>query len=121
MVSKALSYLEAGDLSIMSFGESAKVLHPLGDAFTDDNGARILAELTFEQKRTKMCEVIDMAIAMFTGSRRRNAAQLLLLVSDGRGVFSEGLDSVRFAVRRALTAGVFIVFLVIDDPKASVS
>lgn len=67
-----------------------------------------------------MREAIDMGVAMLAGTRRPNAAQLLLMVSDGRGVFSEGLDPVRLAVRRALTAGVFIVFLIIDDPKSQV-
>lgn len=40
LISKAMTYLEVGQLSIMSFGERVKVLHPLGEAFTEQNGSR---------------------------------------------------------------------------------
>lgn len=40
LVSKALTLLEAGELSVLSFGESSKVLHPLGEPFTEETGAR---------------------------------------------------------------------------------
>lgn len=57
-------------------------------------------------------------------SRQSNAqsdlAQLLLIVSDGRGVFSEGRELVEQAVRAAREARVFIVFLAIEDPHSKV-
>lgn len=48
-------------------------------------------------------------------------AQLLLIVSDGRGMFVEGRDRVTAAVRAAQTANVFIIFVVIDSPNSRVS
>uniref|UniRef100_A0A8W8MJU2 Midasin n=2 Tax=Magallana gigas TaxID=29159 RepID=A0A8W8MJU2_MAGGI len=44
-------------------------------------------------------------------------SQLLLIVSDGRGLFSEGMETVKSAVRQAREANVFLVFVVIDNPQ----
>lgn len=40
LISKALTYLEAGQLGVISFGEDVNVLHPLGETFTQESGAR---------------------------------------------------------------------------------
>ena len=47
-------------------------------------------------------------------------AQLLLIVSDGRGLFMEGMETVKTAVRQAREAKVFIVFVIIDSPNNKV-
>lgn len=48
-------------------------------------------------------------------------SQLLLIVSDGRGLFSEGMEMVKSAVRQAREANVFLVFVVIDNPQNKVN
>lgn len=40
LISKAMGYLEVGELSVISFGETATVLHPLGQPFTENSGSR---------------------------------------------------------------------------------
>lgn len=40
LVSKALSLIEAGELGVISFGERSRVLHPLGEPFTTQTGAK---------------------------------------------------------------------------------
>ena len=52
---------------------------------------------------------------------RPETAQLLLIVSDGRGINAEGLGVVRRAVRQAREANVFLVFIILDDPKNQAS
>lgn len=47
-------------------------------------------------------------------------SQLLLIVSDGRGLFMEGMEVVMSAVRQAREANVFIVFVIIDNPQNKV-
>lgn len=47
-------------------------------------------------------------------------AQLLLVVSDGRGLFMEGMDVVKTAVRQARAANIFLVFVIIDNPQCKV-
>lgn len=51
---------------------------------------------------------------------RPETAQLLLIVSDGRGVFAEGPSIVRNAVRHAREVNIFLVFIVLDEPKNKV-
>ena len=48
-------------------------------------------------------------------------SQLLLVVSDGRGLFLEGMEKVKAAVRAARDANVFLVFLALDNPENKVS
>lgn len=49
------------------------------------------------------------------------AAQLLLVVSDGRGLFLEGKDRVLAAVQAAQSANIFVIFVVLDNPSSRVS
>lgn len=48
-------------------------------------------------------------------------AQLLVVVSDGRGLFLEGKERVMAGVRAARGANVFVIFVVLDNPNSRVS
>lgn len=50
-----------------------------------------------------------------------DTAQLLVIVSDGRGLFLEGKERVMAAVRAACSANVFVIFIVLDNPNSRVS
>jgi midasin len=47
-------------------------------------------------------------------------ARLLVIVSDGRGIFSEGELRVIQSVRRARQQGIFLVYVIIDNPDNKV-
>ncbi|TNN85364.1 Midasin [Liparis tanakae] len=49
---------------------------------------------------------------------RPETAQLLVIVSDGRGLFLEGKERVMAAVRAARSANVFIMFVALDNPNS---
>lgn len=54
----------------------------------------------------------------FTGNPvQRETAQLLIIVSDGR-LMSEGTELVKGTIRRARENGIFIVYLLLDNPTA---
>lgn len=40
LICKAMTYLEVGQLGVVSFGEQVQVLHPLGETFTEQSGSR---------------------------------------------------------------------------------
>uniref|UniRef100_A0A915IPR2 Midasin n=1 Tax=Romanomermis culicivorax TaxID=13658 RepID=A0A915IPR2_ROMCU len=44
-------------------------------------------------------------------------AQLLLIVSDGRGIFGPGMEKVKSAVQKAISRQLFIVFVILDNPN----
>ena len=51
---------------------------------------------------------------------QQETSQLLVILSDGRGLFLEGMETVRQAVRQAREANVFVVFVIIDNPENKV-
>ncbi|XP_017784384.1 PREDICTED: midasin [Nicrophorus vespilloides] len=125
LISKALSLLESGQLSILSFGEDTEVLHKLSDQFTDDSGSKLLQKFQFGQKKTCVAKMVDFATEMLNGSSATFVdsllAKLLIVMSDGRGIFSEGESFVQQAVRRAKLSNIFIIFVIIDNPENTTS
>merc|ERR1719270_970044 len=121
-ISSALSLLEAGQLGVIRFGAKAEIVHGLDQQWGAQAGRRVEGQFGFEQKETSMVSLLNLATALFT-SRRGQAArglavsQLLVIVSDGRGIFHEGKEKVRQAVMRARQAGYFCLFLIVENPE----
>ncbi|XP_043927744.1 midasin [Protopterus annectens] len=124
VIGNALSLLEVGQIAICSFGETFQLLHPFHEQFSDQSGARILRHCKFQQKKTKIAQFLDAVADMFVASRQQSqissleTSQLLLIVSDGRGLFLEGKERVISAVQGARDANVFVIFVVLDDPNS---
>ncbi|CAH0557511.1 unnamed protein product [Brassicogethes aeneus] len=120
LISKALTLLESGQLSILSFGENTEIVHKLADQFTEKSGVKLLQKFKFDQNKTCISKLVDFSTEMFNQSQMHSSAlnaKLLVIVSDGRGVFSEGETFVRQAVRRAKLSNIFMVFVIIDSPE----
>jgi hypothetical protein len=70
--------------------------------------------------------MLNVSIDLFNTSQSKSAksnstgsvpvSKLLIILSDGRGIFYEGIERVKTAVQNALLNGVFIVFVIIDIP-----
>lgn len=66
--------------------------------------------------------MLDVCTQMMNYEKKgEDTAKLLIIISDGRGAFSEGLDKVKMAVQRTTDSGIFVVFIIIDNPKSKVS
>lgn len=121
LISKALSLLESGKLSILSFGENTEILHRLDDTFTERTGSKLLQKFRFDQQKTCIGKLVDFANEMLNSASRLHSnslnAKLLIIISDGRGIFSEGETYVRQAVRTAKLSNVFMIFVIIDNPQ----
>ncbi len=126
VLARSLGLLESGQLGVVRFGEEAEVVHPFEEAWTEGSGARLLGRFTFAQRSTRMAHLLDFSTAVLGEGRERTPtsgtlapelAQLLLIVSDGRGVCHQGSEVVGKAVRRAREENVFILFLVVDNPE----
>ncbi|OQR67775.1 midasin-like, partial [Tropilaelaps mercedesae] len=126
LLANALSSLEAGELSVASFGRDVSLVHPLGEPWSIDSGANLVKNFTFAQDETKVSKLVSFATDVFEQSRssitgnlvRRETAQLLIIISDGR-LMSEGSDVVKGTIQRARENGVFIVYLLLDNPTTS--
>ncbi|XP_061668786.1 midasin isoform X2 [Syngnathoides biaculeatus] len=125
VIVNALTLLEVGQVSVYSFGEQVQLLHPFRQQFTDHSGAQILRLCKFQQKKTRIAQFLECATEMFLAARKQvfrltnsETAQLLIIVSDGRGLFLEGKERVMAAIQAARSANVFIIFVALDSPNS---
>lgn len=119
LVSQALTLLESGRLSIMSFGERPQIILDHAEQF---DGPKLCGALGFEQNQSRIAELLHfarVASAEQGGSGADNGIfeNLLLILSDGRNIFSEGETVVRNAVKLARMQRMFIVYVIIDNPE----
>ncbi|RXG61650.1 Midasin [Armadillidium vulgare] len=116
LVAKALTLLEVGQVGVISFGESTKILHPFHKPFSDLSGGKIFGNLTFSQSKSNFAQMLEDSVALLSGTGKSQnlseTAQLLLILSDGQTQARS--KAVKAAVRAAREARIFIVFLVLD-------
>uniref|UniRef100_A0A8C6J801 Midasin n=1 Tax=Melopsittacus undulatus TaxID=13146 RepID=A0A8C6J801_MELUD len=104
--------------------ETVQLLHPFHEQFSDQSGTRILRLCKFQQKKTKIAQFLESSANMFAAAQQLSqninpeTAQLLLIVSDGRGLFLEGKERVTAAVQAAQNANIFVIFVVLDNPNS---
>lgn len=121
LVSQALTLLESGRLSIVSFGEAPQIILNHSDQF---DGPKLINALTFEQNQSRIGELLNFSRVACNeesasgGSSSDNGIfeNLLIVLSDGRNIFSEGEQLVRNAVKLARLQRIFIVYIIIDNP-----
>lgn len=78
--------------------------------------------MKFEQKKTMIGQLLDFTIKMFASqSSSSDNAKLVTILSDGRGIFSEGTETVTTAVRKAKLLNIFLVFIIVDNPLNKVN
>ncbi|XP_065113160.1 midasin [Paramisgurnus dabryanus] len=125
VIVNALTLLEVGQVSVCSFGENVQLLHPFHQQFNDESGARILRLCQFQQKKTRIAQFLETSTNVFLAAKQHNpglpnteTSQLLLIVSDGRGLFLEGKERVAAAVQAARSANIFVIFVVLDNPNS---
>uniref|UniRef100_A0A671LK54 Midasin n=1 Tax=Sinocyclocheilus anshuiensis TaxID=1608454 RepID=A0A671LK54_9TELE len=120
VIVNALTLLEVGQVAVCSFGESAQLLHPFRQQFNDQTGAKILRLCQFQQKKTRIAQFLETSTNMFMAAKQQTpeTSQLLLIVSDGRGLFLEGKERVAAAVQAARSANIFVIFVVLDNPNS---
>ncbi|XP_040568870.1 uncharacterized protein [Lepeophtheirus salmonis] len=116
-VSQAFNVLEVGKLGVIKFGESAELVQPFKSGFTPEDGGRILQDFKFSQTKTSILSLVQESINAFMkqGAEVSNSlSQLLVIISDGRGVFHEGKDELLQALRKAASAKIFIMFVIVE-------
>lgn len=116
LVSKALSQLESGGLSIVRFGEDVKIVHPFDKPFNANNetGARIFQWFDFQQSRTDIKALCNESLKIFEDEKFENKAdlwQLQIIISDG---VCESHENIMRMVRKARDEKIMMVFVVID-------
>ncbi|CZT51110.1 related to midasin (AAA ATPase) [Rhynchosporium secalis] len=122
MISKSLSMLEVGQISVVGFGEGVKVAHDFETPFSADAGPNLLSEFSFNQERTDVTRLVRESINLFREARQKASSspidlwQIQLIISDGVCNSSEH-DTIRRLLRTALEERIMIVFVIVDDVR----
>ncbi|QLQ82398.1 hypothetical protein HG537_0H01600 [Torulaspora globosa] len=114
LVSKTLTQLESGGLSIIKFGESVKEVHSFDQQFSNDAGAKTFQWFGFQEKKTDIKKLVAESIKIFERARPMNTGdqwQLQIVISDG---LCEDHETVQRLVRRARENRIMLVFVIID-------
>ncbi|KAL3228604.1 Midasin [Nakaseomyces bracarensis] len=114
LVSKTLSQLESGGLSIVRFGEYTKEVHSFDQSFSNDSGSKVFQWFDFQETKTDVKRLVAESIKIFERARSFSANdqwQLEIVISDG---ICEDHDTVEKLVRRARDKKIMLVFVIID-------
>ncbi|GMM27764.1 AAA family ATPase midasin [Martiniozyma asiatica (nom. inval.)] len=114
LVSKALTQLESGQLSVMKFGTDAEVVHPFEKQFAGDSGINVFRNFDFQDTRTDVRKLVSKSLNVFNDARSFGDSdlwQLQIVLSDG---VCEDHETIQRLVRKAREEKVMIVFVIID-------
>ncbi|CAI4046054.1 AAA family ATPase midasin SKDI_12G1560 [Saccharomyces kudriavzevii IFO 1802] len=114
LVSKTLTQLEAGGLSIVKFGENAKEVHSFDQQFSNESGARAFQWFGFQETKTDVKKLVAESIKIFERARamaHNDQWQLEIVISDG---ICEDHETIQRLVRRARENKIMLVFVIID-------
>lgn len=116
LVSKALTQLESGDLSIVKFGKDTSIIHNFNKKFdARSDGPKCFQWFGFDDTVTNMKDLVENSIEIF--NRNTGAAsnsdlyKLEIIISDG---ICESHEEIARLVRRAKEEKLLIVFVIID-------
>lgn len=122
LVSKALTQLESGGLSIVKFGEDVKVVHPFDKPFnSQQTGAKVFQWFDFQQTKTDIRKLCSKSLQIFENAKSTSNSdlwQLQIIISDG---VCEDHDTIQRLVRKAREEKVMLVFVIIDGINSSES
>uniref|UniRef100_A0A1B0BG86 Uncharacterized protein n=1 Tax=Glossina palpalis gambiensis TaxID=67801 RepID=A0A1B0BG86_9MUSC len=110
---------KSGRLCVLSFGERPQTLLNHTEQF---DRAKLVNPLNFSQVKTKIAELLDfirviIAEECCTSSDNGIFENLLLILSDGRNIFSEGKTKVKNSIELARLQRVFLVYIIINNPE----
>ncbi|KAJ3084604.1 hypothetical protein HDU99_010346 [Rhizoclosmatium hyalinum] len=116
LISKALTQLEVGEISVVSFGEDVRLLHPFDRPFSDEAGAEVIHDFTFNQDGTHVRKMMETTTDILKTARQSSQGsaelwQLQIIISDG---ILEDHAAVRALVRQAANARIMVVFVILD-------
>lgn len=116
LVTKALSQLESGGISIMKFGESSKEVIDFNTPFSSNKGEEIISQFNFKEEKTNVLNMVCESMKVFEKGKQEQTSQeelwqLQIVLSDG---VCEDHETLVRLVRRCRERKIMLVFVVID-------
>lgn len=122
LVARALSSLEVGQISILSFGDTTHVVHPFDKPFTMESGVDTFSWFKFDQKKTDVRGLIEVSLSLFEKARFVASSspvdiwQLQIIISDA---ICQEHETLRRLIRGARDQRVMLVFIIMDNTRQS--
>eukprot|EP01097_Dermamoeba_algensis_P003662 TRINITY_DN2518_c0_g1_i5.p1 TRINITY_DN2518_c0_g1~~TRINITY_DN2518_c0_g1_i5.p1 ORF type:complete len:437 (+),score=154.13 TRINITY_DN2518_c0_g1_i5:146-1312(+) len=121
LISRALSRLQIGQVAMAKFGGTVDLLHPFDMPFTDQSGPQVIRRFSFDQGSTDLPLLLHQVLQIFEMSPTRSSGpkmenqDLIFIISDGRLNQRASLDKL---ILDTSSRGIFVVFIIIDNPKS---
>jgi midasin len=115
----ALNKLEAGQVSVISFGDEIRLLHDLNSNFDTSKGAYIASQFEFQDNHTQWTQLATTLVSLFEKSKQHSSdsskfLQLAFVISDAR--IQEDKSLIQQWVREASVRKQFLVVIIVDNP-----
>ncbi|KAM3716349.1 Midasin [Dirofilaria immitis] len=121
MIESGLRRLEIGQLAICKFGASVKMISDFENYDGSGLGGKLISELNFSQDRTDLVSLLKCSKKIFEQARgRERNDQMLIIVSDGRGVLADGAEAIKKALAELHADQVIVLFVAIDNGEKSI-
>lgn len=114
----AMTQLEVGELAVMSFGDSVRLLHPFDKQFTSEAAGSVMSQFTFRQESTDFCRTLESLVSILSSAQNPatsegTTTQLVFLISDGH-IDQGNRARVGKWVRHARQQNQLMVLIIVD-------
>ncbi|KII68692.1 Midasin [Thelohanellus kitauei] len=124
-ISAAFKMLEIGKVAVLSFGAAVKTLLDFDEPVSDEIKQH-WNNLEFHQKATNINSLLQFCQAKFKSlplNRESILERLCIIISDGRGIYSEGENLVKTSIQELVNTNVLTIFVILDpkDQRESIT
>jgi len=115
-LANGMSQLEIGELSIASFVQEMRIIHPFSKPFTFDSGVDCVRNFTFVQKRTRTALCVESALSVLKesdGLGSSSSLNLVFMISDGR-IERDSRSKLRKLIREMTECNILLVLIIVQ-------
>eukprot|EP00299_Pterocystis_sp_00344_P015790 c7899_g1_i1.p1 GENE.c7899_g1_i1~~c7899_g1_i1.p1 ORF type:complete len:696 (-),score=253.54 c7899_g1_i1:48-2057(-) len=117
---QAMERLEVGEVGLMSFGKTPKMVLPFGTPFTDETAQNVVNQLEFTSTGTRLTDAVSFASKQLDqqkmhGQFNADQYQLVFVICDGG--HSETAKELLPVAHKALAEQKLFCFIVLDDTE----
>ena len=115
-ICKALTYLDVGQIGVVSFGEKVQLLHEFSKPFSEEAGSFIISNFTFNQQKTMWANFLETTVNLLDDAKKNVTSeeklQLVFIISDAR--IQQERDTIGKWCREAAEKKQLLVMIVVD-------
>ena len=125
LIEKAFRQLEVGQLAICKFGQTVQMLREFASASDaqDTLVPSLLDNLQFNQDKTDLLGLLSYASKSFETAKENTPSssipvQMLVILGDGHGAFSQGRDQIIAAIKELEYQRITVLYVIVDGKNS---